>query len=47
MEEARQILDEYNKQIDFIEVTKCINDDDLMDEQLFEIYQRAFTQIEK
>lgn len=47
MDEARQILDEYNKQIDFIEVTKCINDDDLMDEQLFEIYQRAFTQIEK
>ena len=37
-DQAREILDQHNRQIDFIEVTKCINDDDLMDEQLFEVY---------
>lgn len=33
--------------IDFGEVTKIIGDDELMDDQMFEIYAKAFNQLEK
>ena len=44
---AKQLLDKYFKQIDFVEVTKNIDDADLMDEDFYKIYQKAFNQYEK
>ena len=46
-DEARKLLNKHFKQIDFVEVTKNIDDDEIADENLFEIFQKAFTQYEK
>ena len=44
---AKQLLNKYFKLVDFVEVTKNIDDDDLMDEDFYRIYQKAFIWQEK
>jgi len=44
---AKQLLVKHFKLIDFVEVTKATDENDCMDETMFEIYQKAFNQLEK
>ena len=46
-QDAKKLLNKYFKQIDFVEVTKMIDDVDVMDEDFYKIYQKAFNHYEK
>ena len=46
-EAAKQLLKKQFKHIDFLTATSNMDESELMDDQLLEVYQRAFVQMEK